>query len=170
MKRKVLLSLLVLIMVVTITGCGKTNSKSNNTVEKKVEDKGKSEEKVTFTVDSKHKNVIYKLPEGGESGFFKDLGHSCTISYYTNQTSVAALYPYDNEVEKVNKVTINDFTYETYKYIDNFGSHYVYRTKVNNDYHLFTYDSVSKEYDDTQVEKFMDTVKYTYDKITYKQK
>ena len=159
MKKKIFLSLLIIVTLFTITGCGKADSKT----------KDNSEEKVTFTEESKHSHVTYKLPKGGESGFFKDLGHSCNVSYYTNQSSVAALYPFDDKVEKVDKITINDFNYDTYKYVENLGVTYVYRTKVNNDYHLFTYYCSVKEYDDSQVEKFINTIEYTYDSINSKQ-
>ena len=161
MKRKLLLITLLSIVTLTLVGCGKISVKETK--------KEESNEKVTFTVESKHNHVTYKLPEGGESGFFKDLGHSCNISYYTNQTSVAALYPLDDKVDKVDKVTINDFNYDTYKYVDKTSTTYVYRTKVNNDYHLITYYCVNTNYDDSQVEKFMNTVIYTYDSINYKQ-
>ena len=160
MKKKFIISLLVIISLFIITGCGKTNNKSKENKE--------SNEKVTFTVESKHDHVTFKVPEGADTGYFKDLGHSCFISYYTNQTSVAALYPHDDKVDKIDKVTINDFTYDTYKYVEGTTSSYVYRTKVNKDYHLFVYECMSKEYDDSQVEKFMDTVEYTYDSINYK--
>lgn len=161
MKKKIFLSLLIVICLFMITGCGKKTTKAK--------DDEQSNEKVSFTVESKHNHVTYKLPEGGESGFFKDLGHSCNISYYTNQTSVAALYPYDDKVDKIDKVTINDFNYDTYKYVDNMSTTYVYRTKVNNDYHLITYSCVNTNYDDSQVEKFMDTVEFVYDSIDSKQ-
>ena len=85
------------------------------------------------------------------------------IIHYTNQSSVYALYPYDEEVETINKVTINGVEYEIYKYEDNFGLHYVYRTKIKNDYHLFQYDVMGHEYDDSQVETFMNTVEFIYD-------
>ena len=143
MKKKIIISLLVIISLFIITGCEKTNNKSK--------DNEKSNEKVTFTVESKHDHVTFKVPEGADTGYFKDLGHSCFISYY-----------------KIDKVTINDFTYDTYKYVEGTTSSYVYRTKVNKDYHLFVYECMSKEYDDSQVEKFMDTVEYTYDSINYK--
>lgn len=83
--------------------------------------------------------------------------------------SVYALYPYDDKVDNIDKVTINGFNYETYKYVDNMSIHYVYRTKVNNDYHLFQYDVYGDEYDDSQIEAFMNTVKYIYDSIDSKQ-
>ena len=160
MKKKIIISLLVIISLFIITGCEKTNNKSK--------DNEKSNEKVTFTVESKHDHVTFKVPEGADTGYFKDLGHSCFISYYTNQSSVAALYPHDDKVDKIDKVTINDFTYDTYKYVEGTTSSYVYRTKINNDYHLFIYECINSEYDDSQVEKFMDTVEYTYDSIDYK--
>ena len=159
MKKKVFLYIILIAILFTIVGCNKSNKT----------EKEESKEKVSFTVESKHNHVVYKLPESAEYGFFKDLGHSCNISYYTNQTSVAALYPYDDKVEKVNKITINDFNYDTYKYIDNMSTTYIYRTKVNKDYHLFTYSCVTTDYDDSQVEKFMNTVTFVYDSITSKQ-
>ena len=163
MMKKFIFSILVIAFL--ITGCG--NSTSNN--ETKSQEKDKEEQKVTFTVESKHNHVTYKLPEGNDVGFFKDLGHSCNVSYYTNQSSVAALYPYDDKAEKVDKVTINGFNYDTYKYVDKLGTTYVYRTKVNNDYHLITYYCANTDYDDEQVEKFMNTVEFNYDSINYKQ-
>ena len=63
-------------------------------------------------------------------------------------------------VEKVDKVTINGVEYETYKYVEKAMIHYVYRTKVGNYYHLFQYDVYSTEYDDSQVETFMNTVEF----------
>ncbi len=156
--------LLLISFMFSITGC---SSKTTNNVNNQKE--SKTAEKVTFTVESKHNHVTYKLPEGNDMGFFKDLGHSCNVSYYTNQSSVAALYPYDDKVEKVDKVTINGFNYDTYKYVDKLGTTYVYRTKVNNDYHLITYYCANTDYDDSQVEKFMNTVEYTYDSINSKQ-
>ena len=144
MKKRIVIYFLVVLSIFLVTGCGKTK---NNAKEKE-----ELTQKVSFTVESKHKNVTYKLPEGGESGFFKDLGHSCNVSYYTNQSSVAALYPFDDQVDKVDTVTINDFNYSTYKYVDNMSTTYVYRTKVNNDYHLFTYYCVNTNYDGISTE------------------
>ena len=85
------------------------------------------------------------------------------LTYYTNQSSVYALYPYDDKVESVNKTTINGVEYDTYKYEDNFGTHYVYRSQVNNFYHLFQYDVKGEGYDESQVEAFMNTVEYIKD-------
>ena len=101
------------------------------------------------------------MPESIDSiGSFKDLGLTCNIYYYTNQSSVMALYPYDDKVENINKVTINGVEYETYKYVEKTMIHYVYRTQIGNFYHLFTYDVYGKEYDDSQVEAFMNTVEF----------
>ena len=157
-KKSVLVSLLIIMLIAgvfVLSGCGKKeqNSKDSKTVE--------TQEKVTFTKEVEKRFVKYKVPEDMTSyGSFKDLGYNCSISYYTNQTSVYALYPYDDMVETINKVTINGIDYETYKYVDNLGIHYVYRTKVDNNYHLFTYDVYNNEYDDSQVETFMHTVQY----------
>ncbi len=152
-----------------LTGCGNkeeniTNPKTDNSTSTE------TQEKATFTKEVVKSHVKYKVPEDiSLLGGFKDLGHNCYISYYTNQSSVYALYPFDDKVETINKVTINGFNYDTYKYVDNTQIHYVYRTKVNNDYHLFQYDVSSDEYDDSQVEAFMNTIEYVYDSINSQQ-
>ncbi len=71
-----------------------------------------------------------------------------------------ALYPYDDQVDSINKITINGIEYETYKYAEKTMIHYVYRTKVGEFYHLFTYDIYAKEYDHSQLETFMNTVAF----------
>ena len=159
MKRKNIFILLIAIVlflgVFTLTGCNnknKTTTKTTNST---------STEKVTFTKEVIKTRVKYKIPEASDSmGSFKDLGVSCYIYYYTNQSSVMALYPYDDQVENINKVTINGVEYDTYKYVENTIIHYVYRVKVGEFYHLFTYDVYGKKYDDSQVEKFMNTVEF----------
>lgn len=165
MKKKILFGLLVMIGLFMITGCGNNTVNNETSVNTKA-----SQEKVTFTKERIKSHVKYKVPESADDmGSFKDMGKGCFITYYTNQSSVYALYPYDDNVDTINKVTINGFNYETYKYVDKTSIHYVYRTKVNNDYHLFQYDVYATEYDDSQVEAFMNTVEFTYDEINYKQ-
>ena len=170
MNKKIIFRFLVAIVLICglfmLTGCGKkneetTNSKTQNSTSKEaVENK----EKVAFTKEVAKTHVKYKVPEAMDSlGSFKDLGVTCTIYYYTNQSSVMALYPYDDKVDTVNKVTINGVEYETYKYAEKTMIHYVYRTQVGNYYHLFTYDVYGKEYDDSQVEAFMNTVEFIND-------
>lgn len=164
MKKKIIVSFLLIISIFTITGCGNSN--------KGTKEKKETKEKVTFTKEiyKESAHVKFKLPESADSmQSFKDEGKSCFIYYYTNQSSVYALYPFDDKVEKVETVNINGFNYETYKYLEGTIIHYVYRTKVNNDYHLFQYDVFDKEYEDSQVEKFMNTVEFVYDSIDYKQ-
>ena len=163
MKKKLLLIFVLLLSLFTITGCTKKSNKTaSNAVEK---------EKVTFTeeVNLESSHVKYKLPKEASYGLFKDLGKSCQVAHYTNQVSVAALYPYDDKVDKIDKITINGFNYETYKYVENLGTTYIYRTKINNDYHLFQYFVSSQEYDDSQPLAFMNTVEYLYNSIDYKQ-
>ena len=167
MKKKILFCMFVILGLLMITGC-----KGNVIKNQKAQKIEEPQEKVTFTKEriKESSHVKYKVPESADDmGSFKDMGKGCFITYYTNQSSVYALYPYDDKVDTINKVTINGFNYETYKYVDNTSIHYVYRTKVNNDYHLFQYDVYSNEYDDSQVEAFINTVEFTYDEIFYKQ-
>ena len=167
MNKKIIFGVLIAIALIgglfILTGCSNknentTNSKTeNSTSAQTVENK----EKVAFTKEVAKTRVKYKIPEESDSiGSFKDLGVTCSIYYYTNQSSVMALYPYDDKVENINKVTINGVEYETYKYVENTMIHYVYRTEIGNYYHLFTYDVYGKEYDDSQVETFMNTVEF----------
>ena len=171
MKKKVLIIITLITLlgsgVFILSGCNKKEQNNNSKVE---ESSIETKEKVTFTKEVSKSHVKYKVPETISSlGGFKDLGYNCYITYYTNQTSVYALYPFDDKVEKVNTVTINGFNYSTYKYVENTQIHYVFRTKVNNDYHLFQYDVYGKDYDDSQVDAFMNTVEFVYDSINYKQ-
>ena len=167
MDKKIIFGVLIAILLIgglfVLTGCSKkndntTNSKTeNSTSAETVENK----EKVAFTKEVAKTRVKYKVPESIDAiGSFKDLGLTCNIYYYTNQTSVMALYPYDDKVENINKVTINGVEYETYKYVEKTMIHYIYRTQIGNFYHLFTYDVYGKEYDDSQVETFMNTVEF----------
>lgn len=161
MNKKNIFRLLIIIVLFgglfTLTACNKKNVNTNNS---KAED-STSTKKVTFTKEVVKTKVKFKMPEEADSlGSFKDSGQSCYITYYSNQTSVMALYPYDDKVENINKVTINGVEYETYKYVEKTMIHYVYRTKVGNFYHLFTYEVFGKEYEDSQVEAFMNTVEF----------
>ena len=160
MNKKIIFGVLIAILLIgglfVLTGCSKkndntTNSKTeNSTSAETVENK----EKVAFTKEVAKTRVKYKVPESIDAiGSFKDLGLTCNIYYYTN-------YPYDDKVENINKVTINGVEYETYKYVEKTMIHYIYRTKIGNFYHLFTYDVYGKEYDDSQVETFMNTVEF----------
>ena len=142
------------------TGC---NNKLTNTTNSKTDNSNSAEnkDKVAFTKEVVKTHVKYKIPEESDSiGSFKDLGVNCSINYYTNQSSVMALYPYDDQVDSINKITINGIEYETYKYAEKTMIHYVYRTKVGEFYHLFMYDIYAKEYDESQVETFMNTVEF----------
>ena len=167
MNKKIIFRFLVAIALICgllmLTGCGNKNEETtvskteNSTSKEAVENK----EKVAFTKEVTKTRVKYKVPEAMDSiGSFKDLGVTCNIYYYTNQSSVMALYPFDDQVDAVNKVTINGVEYETYKYAEKTMIHYVYRTQVRNYYHLFTYDVYGTEYDDSQVEAFMNTVEF----------
>ena len=156
MKKRIIrfMTIVLVVGLFLVTGC--TNKNTNSTKEDNTK-----KEKVSFTKEVVKRYVKYKVPEDiSELGTFHDLGVNCMIYYYTNQSSVYALYPFDDKVDTVNKVTINGVEYETYKYEDNSGLHYVYRTQVGNNYHLFQYDVYKKEYDDSQVEKFMNTVEF----------
>lgn len=148
----------IIVLAICIGGKKEDTTPQNNSTET---EKTEVQEKVAFTKEVVKTRVKYKAPEDIDSlGSFKDLGHTCTITHYTNQSSVYALYPFDDVVEKVDKVTINGVEYETYKYVEKAMIHYVYRTKVGNYYHLFQYDVYSTEYDDSQVETFMNTVEF----------
>ena len=167
MKKKIIFGILIATVFISglfiLTGC---SNKNENTTDTKAESSSSEEtvenkEKVGFTKEVVKTRVKYRIPEESDSlGSFKDLGVKCSIYYYTNQSSVMALYPYDDNVDNIDKVTINGVEYETYKYVENTMIHYVYRTQVGNFYHLFTYDVYGKEYDDSQVEAFMNTVEF----------
>ena len=152
---RLIMTIVLCVGLFILSGCSNQNG---NTTKK---DNSTSTEKVEFTKEVTKTRVKYKVPETIDSiGSFKDLGVTCSIYYYTNQSSVMALYPYDDQVETINKVTINGVEYETYKYAEKTMIHYVYRTEIGNFYHLFTYDVYGTEYDDSQVDTFMNTVEF----------
>ena len=167
--RKIKYIMLILCICILFTGCGNSSTKEEGTSKQQADTKQEEKQKFTQEVYYEKYHVKFKLPENAKSGYFDDLGKKCQIAFYTNQSSVAALYPYDDKVDKVNHVTINGFNYDTYKYVENTRITYIYRTKVNNDYFLFQYYVFDKEYDDSQVEAFMNTVEYVYDSINSKQ-
>ncbi len=82
------------------------------------------------------------------------------IENYSNP--VARMKEYDNLANKIEKVTINGYEYDYYKvnYINNYII-YVYRTKLaNNDYYYFEFNVFGKDYEDSHITKFMETVEY----------
>ena len=136
MDKKIIFGVLIAILLIgglfVLTGCSKKN---DNTTNSKTENSTSAEtvenkEKVAFTKEVAKTRVKYKVPESIDA------------------------------IGSFNKVTINGVEYETYKYVEKTMIHYVYRTQIGNFYHLFTYDVYGKEYDDSQVEAFMNTVEF----------
>ena len=77
-------------------------------------------------------------------------------------TGVAFLHSYDDKADEIKKVKINGVTYEYFKFynLDDWII-YIYRYEVNNDItYYFEFNVYAKEYDDTQIEKLMNTVEY----------
>lgn len=173
MKRRLIYCLFITILgigLITFTGCDKKDDKqvvtSNKESEKEVK---KSEEpvgeKAEFTelVSDDLLHVKYKLPKGYESkNTYKDQGKTVVINMDRYTTGVAFLHSYDDKADEIKKVKINGVTYEYFKFynLDDWII-YIYRYEVNNDItYYFEFNVYAKEYDDAQIEKFMNTVEY----------
>ena len=167
MKKKIILGLLVVSCLFTITGCGvkestnnsKTdNKKSTKSVSKK-ESTEKKKEEFTKTISLEDFHIEYKLPENSISEYdFEDMECSVIIDVSEYETDDSDLHINDNKAEKIETSNINGYSFEHYKYSQEDGVTYVYRTQVNGKYYLFSYNVYGSDYDDSQVEKFINTV------------
>lgn len=158
MKKQIIFIILITII---ITGCSLFNKGNGEfNVENKLDESAK--EKFTSLISNTSFNIRYKLPENHTSNYeFTDMGVSIKLDIYTFEKETSKLTEYDHFADEIKKKDINGNTYEYYKF-NNTPTHliYIYRTKVNKLYYLFIYNVYNSEYDDTQVDKFMNTVDY----------
>ena len=161
----------------TLTGCGtKEDTNSSNTgnlestetnsIENTVSNNETSTNKkveFTKTVFLEDFNIKYKLPENSISEYdFEDMGCNIMIDVGEHETDDFLLHTNDSHADKIETTNINGYSYEHYKYsYDEDSVTYIYRTQANGKYYKFDYNvNGMKNYDDSQVEKFMNTVEF----------
>lgn len=106
--------------------------------------------------------VEFCLPEDRDGNLFKDLGANCAVTVDRYGNDVAAFHEYDS-YGTVEKKTVGEYTFDFQKFnymdIPDWRI-YVIRIVRNHEYYRFLYNVYSSEYDDGQVEKFMETIRF----------
>jgi len=154
MKRSIIV-LLIIISLVTITGCSKTKKDSSSKKNEQIE------EKLTFTREEKEGNATYKVPEKTTKyGSFKDLGVNVSISVenYSVETNAKNYDKYYKEDKEING-------YKYKYYIDDsnkqFYNTYIYKYALDeNDRYIIKYTPYSTKYDLNQIEAFISTFEF----------
>ena len=106
--------------------------------------------------------VSFRLPEDHDGGSFTDLGASCVIMFDRYSSDVAAYHEYDNAAA-IEKKTAGNHTFDYQKFNNmNIPNWKMYVLRIENGYgcYRFIYNVYSEEYDDAQVEKFMETIRF----------
>ena len=107
--------------------------------------------------------VEFCVPDDFDGGMFTDMGVSCLLTVDCYGNDVVAYHEYDDEGE-ITKVTIGSYTFD-YQKFNHFGipdwRMYVIRISFGNyAYYRFVYNVYSEEYDDAQVQRFMETIRF----------
>ena len=106
--------------------------------------------------------VEFRLPEDHDGTSFKDMGANCAVTVDRYGNDVAAYHEYDKSAE-IEQKTAGNHTFD-YQKFNNMGipdwRMYVIRIIHNNEYYRFIYNVYAEEYDDKQVEKFMETKRF----------
>lgn len=165
--KKIFLVLVSLILVLGVCSCG-GGAKEPELPDMTDAGKGGAGE-FTAKVTLKDEWVEFCLPENHDGLSFKDMGANCLINVDRYDAPVAAYYEYDSEGETVKK-TVGGYTFD-YQKFNHFGIEdwrmYVIRiaftdspNQMEHEYYRFIYNVYAKEYDDAQVEKFMQTIRF----------
>ena len=144
------------------SGSERTDPVSAGTDETQTDaEKGEAKE-FTAKVRLESDFVEFCLPEDHDGAFFTDMGVNCAISIDRYGNDVVAYHEYD-KYGTVEKKTVGEYTfdYQKFNYMDlPDWRMYVIRIVRNHEYYRFVYNVYSAEYDDQQVEKFMETIRF----------
>ena len=92
------------------------------------------------------------------------MGTNCRVTVDRYGNDVAAYHEYDKNAE-IEKKTVGDYTFDYQKFnylnIPDWRM-YVIRIEHNHEYYRFIYNVNAQEYDDAQVEKFMQTISFMH--------
>ena len=106
--------------------------------------------------------VEFCLPDDHDGNLFKDMGANCAVTVDRYGNDVAAYHEYDKSAE-IEQKTAGNHTFD-YQKFNNMGipdwRMYVIRIVHNHEYYRFIYNVYAEEYDDRQVEKFMETIRF----------
>ena len=113
--------------------------------------------------------VEFCLPEDHDGMVFTDMGANCVLYVDRYSNPVSAYYEYDDQGETVKK-TVGKYTYDYQKFnylgIEDWRIYVIMiaftddPNQMSHEYYRFLYTVFAKEYDDAQVEKFMDTIRF----------
>ena len=156
--KKTIFCLIALILISVLAGCG-TEGKAPET---KGADGPKDAKEFTSAVRLEYDFVEFCLPEDRDGNMFTDMGASCAVTVDRYGNDAAAYHEYDSQAS-IEKKTVGEYTfdYQKFNYMDmpNWRI-YVIRIVHNGEYYRFLYNVYSSEYDDAQVEKFMETIRF----------
>ena len=183
MKKTVCIMLILIITAGILCGCGASGATSDGTdsvtsqtgapsetgnAETSLEDRSgnaaadKTANEFTEKIRLESDFVEFCVPEDHEGNLFKDMGVNCAVTVDRYDNDVAAYHEYDS-YGTVEKKTVGDYTfdYQKFNYMDIPDWRiYVIRIVRNHEYYRFLYNVYSSEYDDGQVEKFMETIRF----------
>ena len=187
MKKRIVLSILLIACMLLAFGCGSGNEiasggseggneSSGGNVESSSAANGDFEwgkkEEFTELLEYKDDGVSLKLPANHDGNLFMDMGVNCMVTVDRYNADVVAYHEYYNEAPNQQK-TVNGRTYEYQEIINYWGMPdwciYVIRiafTESRNQmewsYYRILYTVYKEGYDASQVEKFMETIEFAW--------
>ncbi|MBQ3865652.1 MAG: hypothetical protein II776_02030 [Clostridia bacterium] len=180
MKKKLCFVLAIFLLTAVLAGCGAADpgapagdptgaitaeSESKTELEPAATGgaAGKGEAKdFTAKVRLESDFVEFCLPADHDGGFFSDMGANCMLALDRYGDDVVAYHEYDR-YGGIEKKTVGDYTFDFQKFhnmdIPDWTV-YVIRIVHNHEYYRFVYNVYAADYDDGQVEKFMETIRF----------
>lgn len=139
-----------------------TESQTEDSREESKQSDPKEAKEFTALVRLEDDFVEFCLPEDHDGGSFVDMGANCSIMFDRYGNDVVAYHEYDKN-GTIEKKTVGNhtFDYQKFNYLDlpNWRM-YVIRIEHSHEYYRFIYNVYAEEYDDAQVEKFMNTIRF----------
>ncbi|MCR5457779.1 MAG: hypothetical protein K6F14_06855 [Clostridiales bacterium] len=169
---KKLICVLLSIMIIALAcSCGKKNDTT---------DTGTNSDKqgaCAFTdLVKTEEGISFCLPANRDGNLFTDMGANCCVMYDHYSYRTAAYEEYDND-GPIEKKTVGQFTYDYQKFhylgADNWIIYVIRiaftesRNQMAHNYYRILYNVYAKDYDDSQVEKFMSTIQFDDYVINY---
>ena len=175
--KKVLCVLISVMIIALACSCGKKEeTKDTTTTTTTTTTAAEGAISFTYRYDTEE-GMSFCLPSERNGNVFTDNGASCSITYDHYSYNVEAYHEYDNE-GPVTKKTVGKYTYDYQKFYylgaDNWIM-YVIRiaftespNQMAHNYYRIIYNVYAKDYDDSQVEKFMSTIQFSDYVVNYK--
>lgn len=189
MKKRIILSILLIACMLLAFGCGSGNeiasggseggneSSGGGNVESSSDGSSGSfewgeKEEFTEKLTYEGEGISLKLPANREGNLFVDMGVNCMVEVDRYDADVVAYHQYDDEAPIQTK-TVNGRTYEYQEIINYWGMPdwciYVIkiaftesRNQMEWSYYRILYTVYKEGYDASQVEKFMETIEFDW--------